>query len=179
MKGSCPIKTSPDWVALETALGEDNAYKIWLDTPTEEMLEPIKAAFYLYAEENRDTAARLLNENISKYVKSTFNQNTTLFDMIDSAFDPMFNDPLYKDWLQSKGFLDKIFEGETVKRTPEAEIKEQNRVTTLTELAEEVPPLGVKTDIEVADIHNRLVTNDLIKKYANKFITPKYNIQLI
>jgi hypothetical protein len=177
MKGSCPIKTSPDWVALETALGEDNAYKIWLDTPTEEMLEPIKAAFYLYAEENRDTAARLLNENISKYVKSTFNQNTTLFDMIDSAFDPMFNDPLYKDWLQSKGFLDKIFEGETVKRTPEAEIKEQNRVTTLTELAEEVPPLGVKTDIEVADIHNRLVTNDLIKKYANKFITPKYNIQ--
>ena len=35
MKGSCPIKTNPDWVSLENSIGEKNTWKVWMASKTE------------------------------------------------------------------------------------------------------------------------------------------------
>lgn len=177
MKGSCPLKTSPDWIALESSLGEDNAYKIFIANTSEILPEPVKAAFYLYAENNPQAAAVLLDSNIPATIKAGFDVTTTVFDMIDSSFDSMFQDEEFRSWLDKEGYAEKIFEGEKIIRTPEVEKAVEEKLASLQEIASQRPAQPIyDAEIDAVDLHNKIRRNEIIHQFALKFNKNQYQI---
>jgi len=178
MKGSCPLKTNSDWVALESSLGEDNAYKIFIASTSEILPEPVKAAFYLYAEKNPKDAAALLDTNIPATVKAGFNISTTVFDMIDNSYDSMFQDAGFKSWLKDEGYAEKIFQDEKIIRTPELEKSVEEKFDSLKELAAQRPDVPVyDTEIDPVELQNKIRANEILHQYALKFDKNDYGIR--
>lgn len=167
MKGSCPIKTNPDWVSLENSIGEKNTWKVWMASKTEVLPEPVAAAFYLYAGEKPEAAASLLENNIPASAKLKMDYSTTVLDMIESSYDKIFEDDSFKAWLAEKDFFDKIFAGETIVRTPEQQEIVTKRDQTLEELAAESPDLSDSYNlISAIDLQNKIRATDIITQYA-------------
>lgn len=167
MKGVCPIKTNPDWISLENAIGENNAWKVWIAGKTESLPEPVAAAFYLYVGENPEAAASLLENNIPAFAKLKMDSNTTVLDMIDTAYDKIFEDESFKAWLAEKDFFDKIFAGETITRTPEQQEVVTKKDQTLEELAAESPDLSDSYNlISAIDLQNKMRATEIITQYA-------------
>ena len=87
MKGSCPIKTAPQWTQSVETLGEDNTWKLWIDSPTGDILPPVKGAFYFFIEAKPRQAADLLNKHIplSKKALLTTDNKKSLTEIISAA----------------------------------------------------------------------------------------------
>lgn len=170
MKGSCPIKTHPDWVESTRVLGENDTWKLWIDSPTGEILPPIKGSFYLFVEENPKAAAFLLEKYIPAGKRAVFSNKTTVTDMITQARAEMFKDVEYMKWLKTKDFYSKIDEKEQVKIEQEQE--EQYKLTPLAEL--EKVPTGVDfiERINPLDLQNKMRTTEIINKIAYASLTP-------
>ena len=171
MKGICPVKTSPDWVNSTSILGEDNTWKIWMSSKEGTLPEPVKAAFYLYAgSDNAADAAELMDKHIPAQLKAKFKYDTTILEMIDGARDEMFQEPAYKQWLANNGYLDKLFEGETIKRSAEEVEKVAKKEQTLVELANEVLDSAAFTGpIDPIALHNKAQSNAIIYDYVRRF----------
>jgi len=166
MKGSCPLKTSPQWLGLRSVIGDNNTWKVWMASKTDDLPEPVAAAFYLYVSEKPEIAAALLEKYIPLGKRQKFNISTTVLELIDNAQDAIFQEDAFKQWLSKKGYLDKIFAGEKIKRTPEVEeavaIKEQ----TLAELVAEVPDTEAVESIYPVALQNQIRANEIMFKYA-------------
>jgi hypothetical protein len=163
MKGACPIKTSPDWVALEKTLGEDNTWKIWMSSRQDILPEPVAGGFFLFLEAEPAKATALLNKHVPLVKRQEFTYNTSALELIENAKEDMFNEPAYKEWLDKNKYLSKIFEGEKVKRTEEEEEKAKEKYQTLEEIANEVPDDFVEP-INVIELQNKMRKDEIIYK---------------
>ena len=177
MKGSCPIKTNSDWVALTSTLGENNAYKIFLATSEEVLPEPIKAAFYLYIEDQPVEAATLLNKHIPDIKKAQFNAvKTTVFDLLNYSEDALFTEPTYKAWLNDKGYAEKLLdEKDIIIRTEEQTKKQEEIIAAKDKALEELVAdkdqllkdlVQSDYDIDIFALQNRIRNLEFINKYA-------------
>ena len=177
MKGSCPIKTNSDWLALTSTLGEDNAYRIFMANSEEELPEPIKAAFYLYIENQPKEAAFLLDKHIPDIKKAQFNAvKTTVFDLLNYAEDSLFTEPLYKTWLNEKGYADKLLDEKDVIIRTEEQTEKQVKILTanqkaLEELVADKDQLLkdlVQSDYDInpIELQNRVRNLEFINKFA-------------
>lgn len=109
MKGACPIETSPEWKNSVEVLGEDNTWKLWIDSPTGEILPPLKGGFYLYIEAKPRQAADLLNKHIPLSKKAALNEGRkSITEIILEANDDMFYDQAYISWLEGQSFGEKL-----------------------------------------------------------------------
>jgi len=111
-KGSCPIKTNLQWTQSVEALGEDNTWKLWIDSPTGDILPPVKGGFYFYIEAKPRQAADLLNKYISLSKKAALTQDNkkSLTEIISAANPDMFQDLGYQSWLEKQEFGEKLME---------------------------------------------------------------------
>lgn len=166
MKGSCPLKTSPQWLGLRSVIGDNNTWKVWMASNTDDLPEVVAAAFYLYVSEKPEVAANLLEKYIPAARRQKFNLSTTVLELIDNAQDALFQEPSFKQWLDSKGYLTKIFAGETIKRTPEIEAEVAAKEQTLNELAAEVPDTENIENIDPIALQNQIRANEIMYKYA-------------
>jgi len=170
MKGSCPLKTSVEWVASKNALGEDNTWELWLASKEGNVPEPVGGAFYYFAKENPKQASRMLTTHIHPVLREQFRYGTSVLDMLEVAQDAIYQESEFKDWIQTQPFYDKIFMGDTIKRTPEKEAEIEVRPQTLTDLANEKPDLtGLEYSIDPVALQNEMRTNEIIAKYGKKF----------
>ena len=177
MKGSCPIKTNSDWLAITSTLGENNAYKIFLATSEEMLPEPIKAAFYLYIENQPKEASILLDKHIPDIKKAQFNAvKTTVFDLLDYADDALFTEPAYKTWLSDKGYAEKLLdEKDIIIRTEEQTQKQEEILIASKKALEELVADKDKLlkdlvqsdyDINPIELQNRIRNLEFINKFA-------------
>jgi len=165
MKGSCPIKTSADWQNLQNTIGENNTWKVWMASREDELPEPSVAAFYLFTESEPAKASVLLNKYVPLSKRIDFDYSTSVLDIVLSAQEDMFKEKAYKEWLSKNKLLDKIFEGEKIKRTPEEEELATKRFETLEELAAQVPDTFVDP-IAAIDLQNKMRKNEILFKFG-------------
>lgn len=151
MKNACPLKTSQDWVESEKTLGENNTYKLWMDSPTGDILPPLKGAFYMYIEEKAVEASDLLNKYIPLSKKAAFSDSPSVTEIIEAARPDMFADPRYLKWLSSKDLLDKLTDQKTTAPT-EAPPKK----TKMEELEEVMDPNTFVEPIDPIDLQNKI-----------------------
>ena len=164
MKGSCPIKTSPQWTQSVEVLGEDNTWKLWMDSPEGDILPPIKGAFYMYIEDNPRKAADLLNKYIplSKKADLTAGNKKSITEVISAANVDMFNDDVYQSWLAEQNFAEKV--GEIMAK----EAEEVTPPQTLIEVLEAVPNGSVfAKPINFLDLQNQVRTSQITYILAN------------
>jgi len=165
MKGSCPLKTAPDWLALENTIGENNTWKVWMSSREDVLPEPVAGAFFLFTEAEPIKAAALLNKYVPLVKRQKYDYSTTLLDMINDAQEGMFNEDVYKQWLANNDYLDKLFQGEIIKRTEEEKEIAAKRFQTLEELANEVPEEFVEP-ITAIDLQNKMRKDEFLYKFG-------------
>ena len=165
MKGSCPIKTSADWQNLQNTIGENNTWKVWMSSREDMLPEPSVAAFFLFTEAEPAKASVLLNKYVPLSKRADFDYSTTVLDIVLSAQEEMFNEKAYKEWLAKNKLLDKIFEGEKIKRTPEEQELATKRFETLEELAGQVPDTFADP-IAAIDLQNKMRKNEILFKFG-------------
>ena len=169
MKGSCPLKTSPDWTSSQDILGENRTWELWMTSKEGVIPEPLVGAFYFFTKENPALAAKILDQEIPKKVKVNFNFGTNIVDMINSAPEKMFQNKDFKQWAIRNDVFDKIFAGEEIIRTPEQKIEAERKLETLEALVNSVEdPNLMEVTIDPVELQNKLRTNDIIINIANK-----------
>lgn len=154
MKGSCPLKTNPDWVESEKVLGENNTWKLWMDSSTGDILPPIKGAFYFYTNQKPKEAAKLLETYIPAGLRANFNNATRVTDMLDAARAEMFKDPAYLTWLKTQDYYDK-FEAD-VQELIEKQQEEKYKETPIEELEKVPQGVNFMEKIDPVDLINRI-----------------------
>jgi hypothetical protein len=170
MKGSCPLKTTIEWVASTKAFGEDNTWELWMVSKEGILPEPVGGAFYYFAKENPKQAAQMLTKHIHPVLREQFRYGTSVLDMLDVAQDAIYQEPEFKAWVATQPFYDKIFMGDAIKRTPEKEAEIEIRPQTLEDLANEKPDLtGPEYTIDPVALQNEIRSNEIISKYGKKF----------
>jgi len=169
MKGSCPLKTSPDWTSSQDVLGENKTWELWMTSKDGVIPEPIIGSFYFFTKENPAIAAQILDQAIPKKVKINFNYGTTIIDMISSAPESMFQNKEFKQWAVKNDVFEKLFAGEKIVRTPEQEVVAQQRLETLEALVNSVEdPNLTEVNVDPVDLQNKIRTNDIILNIAKK-----------
>lgn len=176
MKGTCPIQTNLDWLSVKDVVGSDNTWKIWMASKEGILPEPVKAAFYLYVEQDPVGATELLDKYIPFQTKAGFDFTTPVLDMIEGAQDEMFTQDSFKQFLADKGYSEKIFQGEKIKRTPEVEEQVTKKEQTIIELAAESPDASdFIGNLDPVELHNKIkaeqIILDYVKKFSNKYTT--------
>lgn len=176
-KGSCPIKTDLQWTQSVEALGEDNTWKLWIDSPTGDILPPAKGAFYFYVEAKPRQAADLLNKHIplSKKALLTADNKKSLTEIISAASPDMFEDYAYQVWLEKQEFGKKLTE-----------------LSGQTEEEQETPPLSAIEVVEAVpeghtfakpfnfwDLQNQMRTTQLMYAFATTADTLKIPFEMI
>jgi hypothetical protein len=176
MKGACPIKSNPDWVASSDALGENNTWKLWIDSPTGDILPPLKGGFYLYIEAKPRQAADLLNKYIplSKKAEITKSNKKSVTDIILAANEAMFLDDSYISWIEQQDFAEKL----NVIATEKAE--EPTEELTQMEILEEVPEGHTFfKPINFLELQDQLRSVQIINRIAQTAATLKVPFEMI
>ena len=167
MKGACPLKTNPDWVASQDILGEDNTWELWMVSNTGTVPEPVAGAFYFYTKENVKKATALLEKYIPAITKAQFPADTTILDMIDSAQEAIFQDPDFKGWLAKNNYFESIYDKGKIKRTQEQEEAAEKKIQTLEELAKEVPDMSsYEYAIDPVELQNKIRTAEILQQFG-------------
>lgn len=176
MKGACPIKTNPDWVASADALGENNTWKLWMDSPTGDILPPLKGGFYLYIESKPRQAADLLNKYIplSKKAEMNTGNKKSVTDIILAANETMFQDDAYISWIEQQDFAEKL-------NVIAAEMAEEPaEELTEIEILEEVPEGHTFfKPINFLELQDQLRTTQIINIIAQAAATLKVPYEMI
>ena len=175
MKGACPLKTSPDWVASKEALGEDKTYELWMISTEGVVPEPVGGAFYFYTKQNPVQAAELLDKYVPNYIKSNLKYTNNILDLISMAEDAMYEDAAFKEWLGKNDLLGEVFEGDKIKRTDIQEQLIEQRAQTLAELSAEVQDFKPVT-IDPVKLQDEIISNDITLQYARVFRTREYDL---
>lgn len=169
MKGTCPLTTTAEWLNSESILGNEKTYELWMASKEGEVPEPVAGAFYFYIKAKPQKATDLLNDSIPDIVKSRFELDTNILDLINMASDDMFQDPSFKQWLADNDYLDKIFEGEKITRTPEKEKEVEAKIQSLEEMVAEVEdPMDNYVKLDPVQMLNTIKTNEILQKLAQK-----------
>ena len=175
MKGACPIETSPSWTKSVDVFGEDNTRKLWIDSPTGDLLPPIKSAFYFFIEAKPRKAADLLNKYIPVNKKAEFARSRkSVTEMIEAASEGMFQDDGYIGWLSQQEFTEKI------DIAPVEETEEPIEPPTQMEVLEEVPEGHTFfKPINFLELQDQLRTAQILNKIATAAATLKVPYELI
>ena len=169
MKGTCPLTTTAEWLNSESILGNEKTYELWMASKEGEVPEPVAGSFYFYIKAKPQKATDLLNDSIPDIVKARFELDTNILDLINMASDDMFQDPSFKQWLADNDYLDKIFEGEKITRTPEKEKEVEAKIQSLEEIVAEVEdPMDNYVKLDPVQMLNTIKTNEILQKLAQK-----------
>ena len=169
MKGSCPLKTSPDWTSSQDVLGENRTWELWMTSKDGVIPEPSIGAFYFFVKENPALGVQILNQEISKQAKVNFTFATSIVDMISNASEKMFQNKDFKQWAIRNDVFDKLFAGEEIVRTPEQKVEAEKRFETLEALVNSVEdPHLMDAAIDPVELQNKIRTNDIIINIADK-----------
>lgn len=169
MKGTCPLTDTAEWLASESILGNDKTYELWMASREGFVPEPVAGAFYFYIKSKPQKATDLLNTHIPDIVKSRFAQDTSILDLISMASDDMFQDVSFKQWLAENNYLNKIFEGEKITRTPEQEKEAEARIQSLEDIVNEVEdPMDNYVKLDPVQMLNTIRTNEILQNLAQK-----------
>ena len=167
MKGTCPLTTTAEWLNSESVLGNKKTYELWMASSEGMVPEPVAGAFYFYMKEKPQKATELLNTHIPDIIKSRFELNTNVLDLINMASDSMFQSKDFKQYLADNGYLDQIFEGEKITRTPEQEKEIEIKIQSLEDLAKEVEdPMDQYTKLDPVVMLNTIRTNEILQNLA-------------
>lgn len=176
MKDSCPLKTNPDWVESEKVLGENNTWKLWMESSTGDLLPPIKGAFYFYTNQRPKDAAKLLETYIPAGLRAKFNRATRVSDMINVARADMFKDPAYLTWLKTQDYYDK-FEAD-VQEILEKQEQEKYKDTPIEEL-EKVPQGADFVKIDPVDLINKIRNTEILNTLAQASISTGIDFKMM
>ena len=170
MKGTCPLKTTPDWTSSQEVLGEDKTWELWMVSREGVVPEPLLGSFYFFVKDNPALGASILDAEIPKNVKINFTFSTSISDMISQAPEKMFQNKDFKQWAIKNDVFDKLFAGDEFVRTPEQKVEAQKRIETLESLVNSVEdPNAIEVNIDPVELQNKIRTNDIIMNIADKF----------
>ncbi len=152
MAGSCPNKQSPEWKALVSAVGSNNAMKLFIANQ-DTIVTPEIGNFQLFAEANPADASKILTKYIPESDLRKVKVTTTLNDLMLIASDKMFTDPELLKWTA----LDESAKAEEVKEDSEEVMEEQT-----------VPEVNLIDAIKnAADLQNTGRASEIVYKMAS------------
>lgn len=174
MAASCPNKSTPEWKALESALGEVEAYRAWAlnngEYPT-----PNQAKFQQYLGHDRETGIKLLEKHADL---NQFEPGGTVLDLLRTAKDEIYTESSFVNWLK-KPVEEKKELVQVIER------KQKDFITEINDLFPDTIP-GLKYDEKFQDeLYGEEVISKIAKKLSEnlgipfEIVTPEQAAQIL
>jgi hypothetical protein len=101
---TCPNKNLSEWKALESALGEDQAYRAWIRN-NGEYPTPMEAVYQLFIDHNNELGGTLLTKHVNQ---KEIQEVKSVLETLKLADPSLYQEGEFTNWAKSQPFGNKL-----------------------------------------------------------------------